>query len=274
MDRRNTPANARIAATRLKGEVDAPRYSDGEVGQIAVPVADLLREPNGARDRQVLLGECVTIYEVHDGWAFVEAAKDGYVGYVDARSVGEAKDATHWISAPATHVYSGPNLKTPDRMALPFGSRVRVTDTADGYCQTAHGFVPTQHLSPVSHRLDDPVAVAALFLGTPYLWGGNSIWGIDCSGLVQAALIACGIPCPGDSDLQETEVGEGLADDAPLRPGDLLFWNGHVAMVVDDTRLIHANAHAMAVSYEGIDAAIARIEKQGEGPVTSRRRPR
>lgn len=273
MDRRTTPANERVAATRLKGAVDAARYSDGEAGQITVPVADLLRGPGGARDRQVLLGEQVTTYEVHEGWAFIQAAKDGYVGYVDARHVGAAEEATHWISAPATHAYSGPDLKTPENTALPFGSRVRVSTTTDGYCDTPHGFIPAQHLSPAARQLDDPVAVAALFLGVPYLWGGNSIWGIDCSGLVQAALIACGIPCPGDSDLQEVQVGDPLADDAPLRPGDLLFWDGHVAMVADESRLIHANAHAMAVSYEGIDEAIARIEAQGEGPVTCRRRP-
>ena len=140
MDRRNTPANARVAATRLKGVVDAPRYSDGEAGQIAVPVADLLREPNGARERQVLLGERVTIYEVHDGWVFIEATKDGYVGYVDANSVGEAKDATHWVSAPRnTRLFGakpqdagahGAVIRQPrsgdrhDRWLLPDGPRV------------------------------------------------------------------------------------------------------------------------------------------------------
>jgi cell wall-associated NlpC family hydrolase len=131
--------------------------------------------------------------------------------------------------------------------------------------------VPKPHLRPISHPFRDPVTVAQLFFGTPYLWGGNSAFGIDCSGLVQAALLACGIACPGDSDLQAA-LGNTVPDDAPMLRGDLIFWKGHVAMVVDDQTLIHANAHHMAVAYEPIDAAIARIKAQGGGTVTGRRR--
>jgi cell wall-associated NlpC family hydrolase len=129
--------------------------------------------------------------------------------------------------------------------------------------------MPAAHLAPVDTFESDPAAVAGMFLGTPYLWGGNTAFGVDCSGLVQAAFTACGLPCPADSDMQ---MSLGSEVTGALRRGDLLFWKGHVAIVVDEARLIHANAHHMAVAFEGIDAAIARIEAQGDGPVLSRRR--
>jgi cell wall-associated NlpC family hydrolase len=149
---------------------------------------------------------------------------------------------------------------------------VTVTGQSERFAETPDGFVPMIHLAPVDSRMPDPVVVAEMFLGTPYLWGGNSRAGIDCSGLVQAALLACGIACPGDSDLQSESVGTELGPDAPLRRGDLVFWKGHVALVADPTRLIHAYGHIMATGYEGTNDAIARIAANGT-PVLTRRRP-
>ena len=142
----------------------------------------------------------------------------------------------------------------------------------DGHKSTHVDYIPTAHLRPVDQAEGDPVAVAERFLGTPYHWGGNSGFGIDCSGLVQAACLACGIPCPGDSDLQEAALGRTLPADAVLRRGDLLFWKGHVAWVAGPDLLLHANAHHMAVALEPLLPALARIEGQGDGPVTRRAR--
>ncbi len=236
-------------------------------------VTDLLRTPEGARDRQLLFGDTVTVHAAKGGWCHVEAEKDGYTGYVPAVSLGPDRKATHWVIAQSSHIYEAPEIKAPDYMALSFGSRVTLLSEQNGFGETPDGFVPMVHLTPQSTRLDDPLNVAVLFLGTPYLWGGNSRFGIDCSGLVQAAFLACGRGCPADSGQQETAFGPALSPGTAPRRGDLLFWKGHVAMVSDPDTLLHANSHHMAVRYEPLQSALTRIAEQGGGQVTSHRRP-
>jgi cell wall-associated NlpC family hydrolase len=269
-DRRLTPANGRVAAAHLKGRLAAERYVAGEAAGVAAPVADLLAAPEGARDRQLLLGEALTVYERRGGWAFVQTAKDGYTGYLAEAALGPPGRPTHRVAARATHLYPAPDMKTRERMSLSHGAQLTVTGEAGRFAETPLGFVPRAHLAPLERAEADPVAVAERFLGAPYLWGGNSAFGIDCSGLVQAALAACGIPCPGDTDMQESL---GAAAQGPPRRGDLLFWKGHVALVRDAETLIHANAHHMAVTVEEIAAVTDRIAAAGEGPVTAHRRP-
>lgn len=272
MDRRLTPANARVAAVHLRGKVEAPRYVQGTEKMVAVALADLLSAPHGRRERQLLLGERVQLFEERAGWAFVQAEKDGYVGYLRVEQLEERRPATHWVIARASHLYTEPDFKSHERVCLSMGSQFRVIAEAGRFYETPLGYVPKPHLAPLAKLARDPVEVAERYLGVPYLWGGNSIWGIDCSGLVQAACYGCGIACPGDSDMQQADLGRPLAEDARLRRGDLLFWKGHVALVAGRGRLIHANAHHMAVACEDLDAAIARIAEQGDGPVTARRR--
>ena len=274
MDRRVTPCNGRVAAAHLAGVAAADAFVEGWQRRVIAPVADLCRAPGGARDRQVLMGAAVTVFEERDGWAFVQAERDGYVGYLRAEALGEQAVPTHWVAVPAGHVYSAPDMKSPELSELVFGDAVSCVAHMPRFHETAQGgFIAKPHLWPIAKRFSDPVTVAQLFFGVPYLWGGNSVRGIDCSGLVQEAFVACGIACPGDSDMQEAVLGEALGDNVKMRRGDLLFWKGHVAMAVDGEVLIHANAHHMAVAYEPAEQAIRRIEAQGDGPVTSRRRP-
>ena len=255
---------------RLTPDTD---WASGErPASIRVPVADLLARPGGPRDRQLLMGEAVTILGQKGGTAHIRADKDGYHGFVDAAALGPAFQATHKVSAPATHAYAAPDMKSTDRLSLSFASRVAVTATSGTFCETEHGHIPAQHLRPIDSLETDPAAIAERFLGTPYLWGGNSRFGVDCSGLVQAAFLACGHPCPGDSDLQQDALGTALPNGAPCQRNDILFWKGHVALVLTPKTLIHANAHHMAVALEGIDAAIARIAAQGDGPLTAHKR--
>lgn len=232
-------------------------------GSIAVSVADLLAKPDGPRDRQLIFGEAVSILGIRDGIAHVRAQKDGYHGFVAVQALGPDITPTHKVVAPATHVYSAPDIKSPDLLSLTFGSRVMVIGRTPEFFQLAEGFIPRQHLFRVDHCASDPALECMNFLGTPYLWGGNSRWGIDCSGLVQAALLACGLPCPGDSDLQARAFGPALPEGSKRKRNDLLFWKGHVAMVHDRYAMIHANAHHMMTRLENIDKAMKRIEASG-----------
>lgn len=250
---------------------------------IALPLIDLLRSPDGPRDRQLLMGEAVELGDTPQpsssgltrgsppAWIAVRAARDGYPGYLPETALTDGT-VTHRVSARATHVYPAPDFKSRERFSLSHGARLHVLSEQGRFAETPQGYVPRAHLTPLDVRATDPVTVAESLLGTPYLWGGNSSFGIDCSGLVQAGCLACGIACPGDSGPQEQGLGETLLDSAPLQRGDLLFWHGHVAWVSDPDTLLHANAHHMAVDYEPIAEAIARIAAQGDGPVTSRKR--
>lgn len=254
---------------------------------IGWPLVDLCRTPNGPRDRQLLMGEAVEVKGAPaptsssgltrgspPGWIAVRALRDGYPGFVPEAALTPDARVTHRVCTRATHIYPTPDFKTPERAMLSLGARLNVSAERGRFAETPQGFVPRAHLAPMDAPETDPVAVAARLLGTPYLWGGNSAFGIDCSGLVQVACLACDIPCPGDSDEQERALGQPLPEDAPLQRGDLLFWRGHVAWVSDPDTLLHANAHHMAVTFEPLRDALARIEAQGDGPVTARKRLR
>lgn len=271
-DPRLIPVNDRVAAAHLRGQVRGRDLVEGAARLLSVPVADLRHAPHGRRERQLLLGQAVTVYEDRDGWAFVQAARDGYVGYLPVDSLTAAPAPTHRIVARSTHAYAAADLKSPDLTSLSFGSEVAVLREANRFAETGQGHIPVQHLWPLDRRAGDPVAVAEGFLGTPYLWGGNSGFGIDCSGLVQAACLLCGIPCPGDSDQQARMPGLDLDGNTALQRNDLLFWKGHVAWVRDPDTILHANAHHMAVRAEDLRTALARIAAQGGGDVTARKR--
>lgn len=268
-DRRLTPANGRVAAMHLAGQVDAERYLEGWPAMVAAPVVDLRAAPDGPRDRQLLLGAIVTVFEDLDGWSFVQGG-DGYVGYVQSDRLATVTPPTHFVATAATHAYAEEDFKSPDLHGLPFGARVKVLDERRKFFETNVGFVPKSHLRALDRPFTDPATVAQLHFGAPYLWGGNSTRGIDCSGLVAAALQSCAIPCPADSDMQQADLGAPF--EGAFQRGDLLFWKGHVGMMVDDTTLIHANAHHMATAYEPVERAILRIEAQGDGPVVARKR--
>lgn len=272
-DPRVTPSNGRVAHVSLEGQVEAERFVPGRWMMVQQPMVNLTDAPRGARTSQLLFGERFLVLETADGFSFGMAERDGYVGYILSGALTGAEDATHWVMAPATHLYPKPDLKVAPDVALFFGSLVKVTGERDAFrrIHTGH-YIPHQHLVPLAARFSDPVGIADMFLGTPYLWGGCSRWGIDCSGLVQQALIACGIDCPRDSDQQAAALGVALPEDAPLQRGDLVFWRGHVGMMASDTMLLHANAHHMAVAYEPLDEAIARIGAREFGAVTARKR--
>ncbi|WBU63301.1 C40 family peptidase [Paracoccus aerodenitrificans] len=268
-DRRMTPATDRVALSSLRDVMMREIYTDGEPARVSVPVADLLAQPDGARDRQLNFGADVTIIEKRGDLAFVQAVRDGYCGWIRQADLTDQRPRiTHRVSAPATHIYAGPDIKQRETGFLSLNARLSVVGTEGRFAQLAEGgWVPLQSIS--DGFASDPVEAAESLIGTPYLWGANSRQGIDCSGLVQAALHGCGLACPGDSDLQRA----AFAEVEDMRRGDLLFWPGHVAMVCGDGRMIHATAWQMRVIHEDIDSAIARIDAAGDGPFLGINRP-
>ena len=278
-DHRVTPARADLAAKHLEGQVTAARYVDGRVFEVIEPQAPLRGEPrpDAPLATEALKGEWVTIYDSNaEGWAWGQLQADGYVGWLPANAlVAPGPAPTHKVAALRTFAFSEPSIKSPPLEALPLGARLAVARFDDRMAVTRTGaYVPAPHLVPLGNDESDFVAVAERFLGVPYLWGGKTALGLDCSGLVQVALTACGMPCPRDSDMQEMALGapdHAAPEHYRSKRGDLIFWKGHVAIARDHETLIHANAFHMAVAIEPIAEAVARIRASGSAITGVRR---
>ena len=275
-DKRLTPARGDLAAAHLKGTVAAPRYAEGEKFSICIGRASLRVRPSqdASQDSELLFGETFTVYDTAQGWAWGQAANDLYVGYVHAGYV-QAEVLTKpfkteaRVSALMAPVFSAANLKTPVRDLLPLNAAVPVLAREGDYVKIADGhYLHQRHLAAETEK--DFVAVAERFLGVPYVWGGKTAAGLDCSGLIQTALQATGKAAPRDTDMMEKALGDAVTLSNPQR-GDLIFWKGHMGVMLDEARLLHANAFHMAVAIEPLAEAIARIEKIA-GPVTSVKR--
>jgi cell wall-associated NlpC family hydrolase len=269
-DPRLTPARPDLAAKYLEGRIEARRFVTGEEFEISDSIAPLRDAPSSDAMllTQALMGERVTIYDRDDeGFAWGQLNSDGYVGWLPDRALAKPAAApTHKITALRTFAFPGPSIKLPPADTLVMGAAVTVIRDDGVFAVTRSGwYLPRRHVGPIGRHADDFVAVAEQFAGTPYLWGGKSSLGIDCSGLVQISLNAAGIGCPRDSDMQQDGLGRALdaAEAKKLRRGDLMFWNGHVAIVRDADTIVHANAHHMATTIENTSEAIARIKAAG-----------
>lgn len=247
--------------------------------EVVDPQAPLRRSPapEASLDTEALKGERVAVDETNDeGWSHGRLVSDGYVGWLPANALAApGPSPSHKVAALRTLAFPGPSIKLPPVEALSFGCLVAVVHIDGPFALTSAGdYLPARHLVAIDSHESDPVAVAERFVGTPYLWGGKTSFGLDCSALVQIALTACGIACPRDSAPQEAVVGRALPVDATLsglQRGDLVFWNGHVAMMRDSASLIHANAFHMAVAIEPLGEAVSRIRAAGSEPVCVKR---
>ena len=269
-DPRLTPARPDLAAKYLEGRIEAKRFVTGEAFEISDSIAPLRGAPSSDAMllTQALMGERVTIYDRNgEGFAWGQLNSDGYVGWLPDRALARPAAApTHKITALRTFAFPGPSIKLPPVDTLVMGAAVTVIRDDGVFAVTRGGwYLPRRHVGPIDRHVDDFVAVAEQFAATPYLWGGKSSLGIDCSGLVQVSLNAAGIGCPRDSDMQQDGLGRALdaEESKKLRRGDLMFWNGHVAIARDADTLVHANAHHMATTIENTREAIARIKAAG-----------
>lgn len=277
-DRRLTPARPDLAAAWLRGKVEAAKFVEGWRRRVVAGAAPLRRAPTheAPLETEVLYGESVMVYEEVEGWAWAQLERDDYVGFMPAEALGAPDAPTHRLAVPRSFAYPGPSIKLPPTLALSLGARLAVKAIKGDFAATADGLhVYARHLDPLDAREPDFVAVAERFLEAPYLWGGRTSQGIDCSGLVQTALAEAGVQAPRDTDMMEAALGAPVAcDEAPgdLRRGDLVFWKGHVEIMRDARTLLHANGWHMRVASEPLREARERTIEKGGGPITSIRK--
>ena len=269
-DPRLTPARADLAAKYLEGKVKAERFVTGEEFEVFDALAPLRRAPSSDAElsTQALKGERATIYDRNgEGWAWGQLNSDGYVGWLPDQALKKpAGQPTHKVTALRTFAFPGPSIKLPPAETLVMGSLLTVLREEGSFAITREGWhLPRRHLGLIDQHAPDFVAIAEAFVGTPYLWGGKSSLGIDCSGLVQVSLTAAGTGCPRDSDMQQEGLGKALdpRETKKLKRGDLVFWKGHVAIARDAETIVHANAFHMATAIERTQEAIARIKASG-----------
>ena len=282
LDRRLNAFRPDLADKRLEGKVESTRFVSGEPARVQVPCVNLRPNPShdAGIDTQALYGESVRVFDRHEGWAWVSLDADAYVGYLPESALGNPMTPTHRVMVPRTFCYSGPDLRFPDPLELSAASLLTIVGEAETRgtryaLLEGGGAVIAAHIRPLSAKPDqDPVTVASRFLETPYLWGGRSGFGIDCSGLVQISHALCGIACPRDSDMQAAGFGTAFDPEerSPLR-GDLVFWKGHVGLLEDPETLIHASGGTMNVTREPLQRAIERIAVLYGRPTGWRRPP-
>ena len=279
LDRRITPFRPDLAARHLMGQVEARAFADPEPMRVVASVVPVRREPrpDAPLDTEALAGEAVQRYESFEGWAWVQLAGDGYVGYVpDTALRSDVPAPTHRVCALRSFVYPGPSIKLPTIDMLSMGAGVTVTGASGEFLITAdRGYIYAGHLCALDAHEPDFVAVAERFLHTPYLWGGKTSLGLDCSGLTQVSLAAAGISSPRDSDMLEAALGALVAFDdslTGLRRGDIVFWKGHVGIMTDPDTLLHATAYSMTVMSEPLRTARNRILAKSFGAITSIKR--
>jgi hypothetical protein len=266
-DKRLTPARPDLAASSLKGQMEAARFVDGEDVAVAWGRVSLRASPSydSRQVSELLFGEIVTVYERKDGWAWLQARTDSYMGYARESGLGPLITPDARVTQLLTPLLFAPDVKSPLRDLLPLNAWVKRGRQEGDFVAVADGFLSARALAPVD--ASDFVAVAERFIGVPYVWGGKTFQGLDCSGLIQTALQAATIVCPRDTDMMEQALGHIVARDQ-LKRGDLIFWKGHVGVMRDANTLLHANAFHMQVTSEPLDAAIARIA----APITAIKR--
>ena len=277
LDKRLHAFRSDLADVQLQSRVEAKRFVEGKPMEVTTPFVAVHREPSisALQTTQALFGEKIICFEEKDGWIWCQLMRDGYVGYISKSGVSkDLTNPTHRVAVPSTFMYPLPNIKSQPADTLPMNARLEIVESEEKFSKLPNGkYVFTRHIKPLSEVETDFVSVAELFRDVPYYWGGKTAQGLDCSGLVQTSLEACGILSPRDTDMQETQLGRNLLinDLDGLRRGDLVFWKGHVGIMADPKTLLHANGYHMMTIMEPLAEAVARIAST-DGQVTSIKR--
>jgi hypothetical protein len=273
LDPRLTPARHDLAAAHLKGVVEAERYVEPVEMQCVAPAAPIRRAPSDVApmDDQLLAGEGFAVLEQTDGWAWGFSRADAYVGWVNLNALsGVPNKPDQRVCALRTYAFSSPDFKSAPRCLLSLNSVFEAGQKQGRFVEALGlGWVVADHCAPINKFASDFVAVAEQFRSAPYLWGGKESLGLDCSGLLQMALMAAGMTCPRDADQQEAHLIENwdtVTDQSVRRRGDVVFWPGHVGIMTTTTALLHANATTMDVTSEAFSEAELRI-RESENPV-------
>ncbi|RED50926.1 NlpC/P60 family protein [Aestuariispira insulae] len=263
----------------LRDDVVAERYTEGSAFHVTAPVVSLRRGPGFEfpQDSQLLFGDNIRCFEEKDGWAWVQNNRDGYVGYCPSSDLNTGTtNPTHLVSSAFSLIFPEPDIKRHPIFTLSLGSHVEIIEKNEKFSKLANGgWVYSRHLASRGVTQPDLAETASKFLESPYLWGGNSYLGLDCSGLVQLALLRAGIMAKRDTDQQEYSVGESItinADHSGLKRNDLVFWPGHVGIMMDDSSLIHANATDMKTSIAPLEKVSAHIKEIEGTEISSIRR--
>jgi cell wall-associated NlpC family hydrolase len=280
LDPRRNAFRSDLAAKMLEGVVRAERYVVGEPAFVVRANVPLRKAPDPAYgfETEALFGERVTVFEEANGWAWVQLARDGYVGYMASDALRRGvSNPTHRIQTLGTFLYSAPDIKSPPLMHLPMNALVTARAGDERFLEIdGGGFVYARHAAQLNRPARDFVEIAERFAGVPYLWGGRTHIGLDCSGLVQTSLFAADYAAPRDTDMQQVELGEDISargDLEGLTRGDLVFWKGHVGIMIDGVLMVHANAYHMLVAVEPLPEAAQRISKTGSRIIAVKRLP-
>ncbi len=262
-DQRICPIRKGLASADYYGLIKNCKFVKGSIYTVHSTYSPLYFEKKQKNlTSQLLFGEYFRVFDVNDGVAWGQSLRDNYVGYTSIQNLRKRKIISNYkVQSLRTFIYGGPSIKVDPLNYLSFNSLVNVTKKKRNFSFIPSvGWCISKDLSKINNIKFSLYDISLQYLQTPYLWGGRDSMGLDCSGLIQNLYQMIGINLPRDTDLQAAYFSK-YVDESKIKLGDLIFWRGHVAMVLDKKNIIHANAYHMKTQIEPLKSAKKRIDK-------------